>query len=313
MPVRSRPVANSPKWRTPLGFAAGPVPGTRWTCRPSGWLLGPTPPPRAWTAATTPAIPPSGGRPLSGSGRIGRAGPTQGDQRPRRVTLERIRPATQGDLLAPEPLTQAVSTPCPQGLGHPRRGRTAGGIRRHAPSMRGHPSTSGGPVAPRRPATGAVPATPAGRVLVADRVTTLLDDLLRLTAAAGVEVDVVPDASAARRAWSAAAGVLVGDDLARPSLLRPPARRDGVVLVGVDQDDAGVWRRGLDARRRARRVPARRRVVADRVAGRPRRRTRRSWASRGRDRRRGRRWAGRCRGVHAVGGPGSGAARPAHR
>lgn len=84
------------------------------------------------------------------------------------------------------------------------------------------------------------------RVLVATGDPGLLDDLLRLAAAAGVEVEAFPDAVSARRVWSAAAGVLVGDDLAPDLLLRPPGRRDGVVLVGIDQDDAGVWRRGLD-------------------------------------------------------------------
>ena len=86
----------------------------------------------------------------------------------------------------------------------------------------------------------------APRVLVATGDPGLLDDLLRLAAAAGVEVEAVPDAVSARRAWSSAAGVLVGDDLAPALLLRPPSRRDGVVLVGIDQDDAGIWRRGLD-------------------------------------------------------------------
>ncbi|HYN75786.1 MAG TPA: septum site-determining protein Ssd [Candidatus Limnocylindria bacterium] len=84
------------------------------------------------------------------------------------------------------------------------------------------------------------------RVLVATGSADLLDDLLRLSSAAGVEVEVAPDAAGARRSWVSAAGVLVGDDLAPALLLRPPARRDGVVLVGVDQDDAGVWRRGVD-------------------------------------------------------------------
>ncbi len=91
----------------------------------------------------------------------------------------------------------------------------------------------------------ALPGSPP-RVLVATGSEELLDGLLRLSSAAGVEVEVVPDAAGARRSWASAAGVLVGDDLAPSLLLRPPARRDGVVLVGVDEDDAGVWRRGVD-------------------------------------------------------------------
>ncbi len=98
---------------------------------------------------------------------------------------------------------------------------------------------------PRPPRPSSVPAT-NGRILVATGDSTLLDELLRLAAAAGVEVEAVPDAAAARRSWGAATGVVVGDDLARSLLLRPPARRDGLVLVGVDQDDASIWRRGVD-------------------------------------------------------------------
>ncbi len=91
-----------------------------------------------------------------------------------------------------------------------------------------------------------LPTAPGGRVLVATGDPDLLDDLLRLAAAAGIDVEAVPDAASARRSWAAAPGVLVGDDLAPSLLLRPPGRREGVVLVGVDQDDASVWRRGLD-------------------------------------------------------------------
>jgi secretion/DNA translocation related CpaE-like protein len=73
----------------------------------------------------------------------------------------------------------------------------------------------------------------------------LLDDVLRLAAAAGVEVDV-SDASAARPRWLSAPLVIVGADEAE-DLLRPaPSRRPGVVLVGLDLDDAGVWERAVD-------------------------------------------------------------------
>lgn len=74
----------------------------------------------------------------------------------------------------------------------------------------------------------------------------LLDDLLRLTAAAGVEPDVATDAGAARRSWAGAAVVLVGDDLAPAVAAGRPVRRPGVVVVGTDLDDAGIWRRALD-------------------------------------------------------------------
>jgi secretion/DNA translocation related CpaE-like protein len=70
----------------------------------------------------------------------------------------------------------------------------------------------------------------------------LLDDLLRLCAAAGATPEVhhsLPE----RGGWEAAPLVLVGDDAARR--VRGVARRRGVVLVGRDQDDPGVWERAV--------------------------------------------------------------------
>lgn len=69
----------------------------------------------------------------------------------------------------------------------------------------------------------------------------LLDDLLRLCGAAGVEAQVAHDPAAARRAWSQPPLVVVGADLAAPLLRAGLVRRRGVVLVGTDLDDAGVW------------------------------------------------------------------------
>ncbi|MGY0485805.1 septum site-determining protein Ssd [Streptomyces sp. WG-D5] len=75
----------------------------------------------------------------------------------------------------------------------------------------------------------------------------LLDDLLRLCAAAGVRPEVGHGAPAGRGSWGgweSAPLVLVGDDAARR--LRGVARRRGVILVGRDQDDSGVWRRAVE-------------------------------------------------------------------
>ena len=81
----------------------------------------------------------------------------------------------------------------------------------------------------------------AARTLVVTGRADVLDDLLRLAAAAGTEVDVAPDGGSARRRWTSAALVVVGPDVAEDcARLRLP-RRDGVVLVGEDLDDAGVW------------------------------------------------------------------------
>ncbi len=59
----------------------------------------------------------------------------------------------------------------------------------------------------------------------------LLDDLLRLSALAGVEVTVAPDAVAARPAWSGAPLVLLGADVAPQAVRAALPRRPGVVLV----------------------------------------------------------------------------------
>jgi secretion/DNA translocation related CpaE-like protein len=67
--------------------------------------------------------------------------------------------------------------------------------------------------------------------LFATRDQTLLDELLRLAAAAGMTPDVARDGAAVLRGWSAAPLVLVGPDLADEVARLHPARRPGVHLV----------------------------------------------------------------------------------
>lgn len=74
----------------------------------------------------------------------------------------------------------------------------------------------------------------------------LLDDLLRLAAAAGVETEVAHEVTTARRAWTQAPLVVVGSDLADALVDQGTPRRDGVLLVGQDIDDVEVWRRGIE-------------------------------------------------------------------
>ncbi|MEU6635294.1 septum site-determining protein Ssd [Streptomyces rochei] len=105
-----------------------------------------------------------------------------------------------------------------------------------------------------------------GGPLIVTEDTELLDDLLRLCAAAGATPEVhhsVPSArpetpspltsrppapppgpGTAPGGWEAAPLVLVGDDAARR--VRGAARRRGVVLVSRDQDDPGVWQRAVE-------------------------------------------------------------------
>ena len=70
----------------------------------------------------------------------------------------------------------------------------------------------------------------AGPLLVT-RDDLLLDDALRLAAAAGVDLDVAHDVDAALRGWSAATLLLVGSDQAAPLADRDPPRREQVHLL----------------------------------------------------------------------------------
>jgi secretion/DNA translocation related CpaE-like protein len=60
---------------------------------------------------------------------------------------------------------------------------------------------------------------------------TLLEELLRLAAAAGTTPDVAHDVPAALRAWPRAPLVLVGEDLADAMARAAPSRRDAVFVV----------------------------------------------------------------------------------
>lgn len=97
----------------------------------------------------------------------------------------------------------------------------------------GHPPSGDEP--------GPAQASPPERPLVVTADPDLLDDLLRLAAAAGVEPQVANDTVAARSAWTTAPVVLAGDDLSGALIRAAPARRQGVVLVSRAVDDGEVW------------------------------------------------------------------------
>ncbi|MFJ8862963.1 septum site-determining protein Ssd [Streptomyces sp. NPDC102451] len=95
--------------------------------------------------------------------------------------------------------------------------------------------------------TGDGPSSAEGRrdgPLILTEDPDLLDDLLRLCAAAGAVPEVHHGPQAERGAWERAPMVLVGDDAARGC--RGAPRRPGVMLVGRDQDDPDVWRRAVE-------------------------------------------------------------------
>lgn len=87
----------------------------------------------------------------------------------------------------------------------------------------------------------------AGGPLIVTEDLALLDDLLRLCAAAGAEPEVHHTVPEHRASWADAPLVLVGDDAA--TRCRGAARRQGVILVGRDRgdpDDPEVWRRAVE-------------------------------------------------------------------
>ena len=90
-----------------------------------------------------------------------------------------------------------------------------------------------------------MPDTPQHLPLLVTTDQVLLDDLLRLAAAADVQPWVASNPAAAREQWAEASLVIVGDDMSEPLAAADLPRRDGVLLVGLDLDDATVWRRGL--------------------------------------------------------------------
>lgn len=89
------------------------------------------------------------------------------------------------------------------------------------------------------------PLPPSGRPLVVSADEGLVDELLRLAAAVDVELVVVPEPGAARTVWSQAPLVVVGDDLCAAVIKASLPRRDDVIVIGSDLDDAGVWQRAV--------------------------------------------------------------------
>jgi secretion/DNA translocation related CpaE-like protein len=82
--------------------------------------------------------------------------------------------------------------------------------------------------------------------LVITRDQSLLDELLRLAAAAGVTPDVAGDGGAALRGWAGAPVVLLGSDVAEEMARISPARRPGVYVVAWGAVPDGLFRVALD-------------------------------------------------------------------
>jgi secretion/DNA translocation related CpaE-like protein len=85
-------------------------------------------------------------------------------------------------------------------------------------------------------------SSPSASVLLATTDEVLLDDLLRLAAAASITPVVEHDLHGLRRSWHAAALVVVGRDLAEPLAGAEPVRRSGVVIAGLEPDGDDLYR-----------------------------------------------------------------------
>ena len=95
---------------------------------------------------------------------------------------------------------------------------------------------------PNHSATGALVEP---RPVVVSMDADLVDDLLRIAAAAGVEPDVAMEPVAARRAWHAAPLVVVGADAVAALREDRLPSRVGLVIVGRAEQDVTVLREGL--------------------------------------------------------------------
>nr|WP_055504570.1 septum site-determining protein Ssd [Nonomuraea pusilla] len=106
------------------------------------------------------------------------------------------------------------------------------------------------------------------RPLVITEDTALLDDLVRMAAAAGAQLDVAHAPAHARPYWGLAPLVLVGADQADAVAATAPPARDHVLLITLDQhDDPDTWRRCVAVGARAVvRLPADERRLVEELA-----------------------------------------------
>ncbi|GAA4875878.1 septum site-determining protein Ssd [Actinomycetospora straminea] len=85
----------------------------------------------------------------------------------------------------------------------------------------------------------------AGQAVVVTDDEELLDEVVRLAAAAGVELERVPDAAGLRRRWHSAGLVLVDEDAARAVGPLRLGRREGVVVLCRGEPPGSVWERAV--------------------------------------------------------------------
>lgn len=73
----------------------------------------------------------------------------------------------------------------------------------------------------------------------------LLDDLLKLAAAAGCDLERVPDAAAARQRWSSAPLVLLDQTAVTECAAQSLPTRDSIVVVATDPEPPELWKQAM--------------------------------------------------------------------
>ncbi|HEV7726537.1 MAG TPA: septum site-determining protein Ssd [Modestobacter sp.] len=101
-------------------------------------------------------------------------------------------------------------------------------------------------LSPSRSAPRSAPGAPAPRPLVVSADDVLLDDLLRLLAAAGCTPELTSGGGALRRAHRDAPVVLVGGDALTAAPVRALPRRPGLLVVLAEDPAPEVWAAAVD-------------------------------------------------------------------
>ncbi|UPK75509.1 CpaE-like family protein [Nocardioidaceae bacterium SCSIO 66511] len=86
---------------------------------------------------------------------------------------------------------------------------------------------------------------PPQRPLVVTSDPAMLDEILRLCAAAGVTPEVAADVPQARRSWQSAPCVVIGADHVEAAA-RTLGRRTRILVIARDKSDADVWERAVE-------------------------------------------------------------------
>lgn len=74
----------------------------------------------------------------------------------------------------------------------------------------------------------------------------LLDDLLKLAAAADCQLDSVPDAAAARHCWSTAPLILLDQKAVAECITEAMPTRDAIVVVTTDPEPPELWKQAME-------------------------------------------------------------------